>query len=355
VVEVPSGAWADAVSRRRLLASAPCLGAAAFALWTVVPSYPAFAAGFVLWGIQGALQSGALEALVYEELDRVGAAGRFADVLGRATAAGTVASAAAIGLAAPVHAAGGFTAVGLASVLACLAAAGVGASFPEHRTRDAAGRAAGAQPGGARLRALLRQGLALVRTDARVRAAVLLVPAVWAVWGSLDEYAPLLATEAGASVEAVPLLFLVVYAGVAAGGLLGGPASRLGPAELAAGLVVAAGALGAGALLGIPWGFALLGVAFCLLQAISVVAEARLQAAITGPARATVTSLAGLATELASVMVYLLYAMGSARASHATLFVAFALLYLPVAAALARRGTLRSMWDVAAVGDDGPA
>jgi hypothetical protein len=91
-----------------------------------------------------------------------------------------------------------------------------------------------------------------VRTDRRVRGAVLLVPAVWAVWGSLDEYAPLLALEAGASVGAVPLLFLVVYAGVAAGGLLGGVAARLQAGGLATALALAAAALAAGALAGIP-------------------------------------------------------------------------------------------------------
>jgi hypothetical protein len=44
-----------------------------------------------------------------------------------------VASAAAIGLAAPVQSAGGFTAGGAASVLACLAGAAIGSGFPEHR------------------------------------------------------------------------------------------------------------------------------------------------------------------------------------------------------------------------------
>jgi hypothetical protein len=322
VLEVPSGVWADAVSRRVLLAVAPCLGAAGFGLWTVAPSYPAFAAGFVLWGMQGALQSGALEALVYEELDRAGAAPRFADVIGRATATGTVASAAAIGLAGPVHAAGGFAAVGAASVLACLAAAAVGAGLPEHR--QAGGDRASSDDDARGMGVLLREGVALVRIDRRVRAALLLVPAVWAVWGALDEYAPLLAVEAGADVAAVPWLVLVVYVGVAAGGLLGGPASRLGPRGLAAALAGAAVALAAGALLGIPWGFLCLGVAFCGFQAVSVVAEARLQDAITGPARATVTSLAGLATEVASVAVFAAYAAGSTAFGHATLFVLFA-------------------------------
>jgi hypothetical protein len=78
-------------------------------------------------------------------------------------------------------------------------------------------------------------------------------------------------------------------------------------------------------------------VAFCGFQAVSVVAEARLQDAITGPARATVTSLAGLATELASVAVFAAYAAGSTAFGHATLFVLFAAAYLPIAAGMARR------------------
>lgn len=67
LLEIPSGAWADAVSRRLLLWVGPLLTAAGFTLWVLVPSYWAFALGFVLWGIKGALGSGALEALVYEE------------------------------------------------------------------------------------------------------------------------------------------------------------------------------------------------------------------------------------------------------------------------------------------------
>jgi hypothetical protein len=265
--------------------------------------------------------------------------------MGRATATGTVASAAAIALAGPVHAAGGFAAVGAGSVLACLAAAAVGAGFPEHRERAVRGArrageggGAGGEDAGRGMAALLGEGLALVRADRRVRGALLLVPAVWAIWGALDEYAPLLAVEAGADVAAVPWLVLVVYAGVASGGLLGGPASRLGPRGLAAGLAGAAVALAAGGLLGSPWGFVCLGAAFCGFQVVSVVAEARLQDAIRGPARATVTSLAGLLTELASVAVFAAYAAGSAAFGHATLFALFAAAYLPIAAAMAGRG-----------------
>lgn len=347
MLEIPSGVWADATSRRLLLVVAPLLSAAAFGLWTVAPSYPAFAAGFVLWGAQGALQSGALEALVYEELDRAGAAARYARVIGRATAAGTVASMLAMGLAAPAFAAGGFAAVGAASVVACLAAAAVAAALPEDRsgraTRDGGDGEGGRSPrdrddgddDGARAYAsLLRAGVGEVRSRPALRGAVLLVPAVTAIWGALDEYVPLLAVDTGTGAAGVPLLALLVYAGVALGGVAGGRAAGLSIRGLAGLLVVAAAALALGALSAVPAGFVLIAAAFCLFQAATVVADARLQAAIAGPARSTVTSLAGLATEALVLAVYAGYGAASALAGDATLFACFAGLYLVVAAAL---------------------
>jgi len=332
-LEIPSGVWADATSRRRLLVIAPVLQAVGYALWIVAPSYPAFAAGFLLWGVAGALQSGALEALVYEELDRAGAAARYPHLIGRATAIGTLASMLAIGLASPVFAQGGFSAVGVASVLACLTGAVIATTFPEHRSRRIEA------DGGAGFRAyaaVLDAGVAELRSGPALRAALLLVPAVAAIWGALDEYLPLLATEIGVADGTVPLLILIVYVGVALGGLLGGPASRLARPALAGVLTAAALALALGALSGVPMGFVLIAVAFCAFQAVQVVVEARLQDAINGSARSTVTSLAGLITEVLVVTVFAGYAAGSALAGHATLFACFAAIYVVVAAAIMR-------------------
>jgi hypothetical protein len=252
--------------------------------------------------------------------------------MGRATALGTVASAAAIGLAAPVFALGGFAAVGAASVLACLAASAVGATFPEHRGTQ------GPRDGGwtayaSTIRAATRE----IRRSTRVRRAMIAVPAVIAVWGSLDEYLPLLAIETGAAVGAVPLLGLLVYAGVASGGLLAGRASRSSGPRLAALLLAAATALAAGALMRIPAGFVLVAVGFCLFQIVTIVVDAHLQDAIEGDARSTVTSLASLGTEVLVIACFAAYAAGSAFASHAILFAAGAATYLVVAALVARR------------------
>ena len=328
VLEVPSGALADVTSRKALLTAAPLAGAAGFALWVLVPSYPAFAAGFVLWGLKGALVSGALEALVYEELDRYGAAGAFASVLGRAHAAGTAGVVAATALAAPVVAAWGYAGVGAASVAAGAGGALVALALPEHR----AGRA-GRPPGtdGPGYVATLAAGLREARRDVRVRRLVLLVAGVAAVWGALEEYTPLVAVAAGAPVAAVPWWEVVLWSGVAAGSLVAARVANLAARSLAAGLVLAALALAVGAGSGRVGGLVLVALAFGAFQAADVVVAAWLQDAVSGAARATVTSLAALGAELVAVLVYTLDGALAGRLGDGAAMAVLAGLYLPVA------------------------
>ncbi|QGN48713.1 MFS transporter [Micromonospora sp. WMMD558] len=370
LLEVPSGALADALSRRLLLSLAPLVTAAGFALWVLVPSYPAFAAGFLLWGAGGALASGALEALVYTELDHLGAAGRYARVIGRARTAETVGVLASIVLAAPVLAVGGYPAVGAASVLACLLAAAVATRLPEHRDPGADHAGSGPPGGSARSGVAggsggsrdsggsdgfgrsgqsggtdcdddlgwwgsLRAGLAEAHADRRVRAAVLLVAAVAAVWGALDEYTPLLARDTGVSEPVVPLLLLLTWVGVAVGGLLAPAGERLGRRGYGGLLAGSAAALAVGALLGQPVGFVLVGAAFGGFQLATVLADARLQARITGPSRATVTSLAGMATDVTIIAVYATYGLLATAAGNGVAFAVAAGPYLVMALLMA--------------------
>ncbi|NED21453.1 MFS transporter, partial [Streptomyces sp. SID9913] len=98
--------------------------------------------------------------------------------------------------------------------------------------------------------AALRSGLAEARADRSVRGALLLVPAVTAIWGALDEYTPLLVRDTGVADGTVPLLLLVIWAGATAGSLLAGEGERLGTTGLAVLLAVAALALAAGSAAG---------------------------------------------------------------------------------------------------------
>ncbi|RLQ04451.1 MFS transporter [Micromonospora sp. BL1] len=342
VLEVPSGVWADAVSRRLLLCLAPLLAAGGFALWVLLPSYPAFAVGFLLWGAGGALRSGALEALVFTELERLGAADRYARLIGRTRTAEVLGAVGSGVLAGPVFAIGGYLAVGAASVATCLLAAAVAARFPEHRpppTPSAApdGPSVGDEPGEEQgddepgWLDSLRLGLREVRADRRVRAAVLLVAAVTAIWGGLDEYTGLLAADTGTAEVGVPLLLLLVWAGMTVGGLLAPLGERLSHRGYAGLLVFAAGATAAGALLRHPGGFLLLAAAFAAFQLATVLADVRLQARIAGPARATVTSLAGMATDLTVVAFYGGYGLLAGAVGNPAAFAVAVLPYLLVA------------------------
>ncbi|MEV6943614.1 MFS transporter [Streptomyces sp. NPDC051172] len=334
VLELPSGAWADAVSRRLLLRLGPLLTAAGFTLWVLTPSYWAFALGFVLWGARGALGSGALEALVYEELERLGEADRYARIMGRARAAGHVAIMAAMALAGPVFAWGGYSAVGAASVLACLASAATATRFPENRAAPKADAEDWSTT--------LREGLTAVRRDRSLRGALLLVPAVGAVWEALDEYTPLLVRDSGVAETTVPYLLLLIWAGATAGGLLAGPWERMGTAGLAAVLAVAALAMAVGAAARTPGALVLLAFAFGGFQLATVLADVRLQQRIDDTRRATLTSVAGLGSDLATVAAYGVYAAIETRAAHSTAFALFAVPYLLTAMLLVLKWPLRS-------------
>lgn len=345
LLEIPSGAWADAVSRRLLLWFGPLLTAAGFTLWVLAPSYWAFALGFVLWGAKGALGSGALEALVYEELDRLGAADRYGAVVGRARAAGLVAVMAAMPLTGPVYAFGGYPAVGLASVLACLLTAATATRFPEHREpagaakdvdacREGPGDAVSDTPGDGWARTP-RAGLAEARGNRSVRGALLLVPAVTAVWGALDEYTPLLVRDTGVAESAVPNWLLLIWAGATIGGLLAGAGRRLGTGGFAGLLAVSAVALAAGAWVRTPAGIGLVALAFCGFQLAGVLADARLQDRIGGTGRATLTSVAGVGTDLTTIAVYGAYGVIGSATTHGAAFALFAVPYLVTAALLA--------------------
>ncbi|RJL33206.1 MFS transporter [Bailinhaonella thermotolerans] len=354
-LEIPSGLWADLFSRRRLLIAAPLLGGAGFALWTFFPSYPAFAAGFLLWGAGTALRSGALQALVYEELARAGATSSYPRLIGRSEAVATTAEMFAAGLAAPVLAAGGYLAVGVASVVATVLTSLAAAALPESRARpgsrargesrpraesqaltgsaareESSGRSeeGGGEEGFA---ATVRAGLAGLRGSPTVRRALLLVAALMGVT-AIDEYIPLLAESTGAGTAAVPLLMLLVLAGNTAGGWLAGTGTRWAAPVLAVGAVC----LAAGALIPHPAGLVLIAAAFGVFQWTTAAADARLQAHLTDRTRATMTSVSGLGAEVFAVLTFAAYALGSTWSAPGPLFALAALPYLMIALILRR-------------------
>jgi MFS family permease len=301
VAEVPTGALADRFSRRGALVAAGVLQALGYALWIVAPGFPAFAAGFVLWGLGGTLVSGTFEALLYDGLADVGAEDQYARVMGRVTAVGLLAQLPAAGAATVLFSLGGYPLVGWVSVGCCLAASALATRLPEPARR-------GSSSGG--YLATLRAGVAEAASQPAVRTALLAVAALTALDG-FEEYIPLLGQDWGVPTGLVPLAVLAVPLVGAAGAALGG-AARFGGRFLAVTLGAAALLLLAAGLVARPVGLVAVAAFYGAYRLVLVVAGARLQERIDSAARATVTSVAGLGTDLACLGLYAVWAAGGA-------------------------------------------
>ena len=297
LTEVPAGALADRWSRRGVVVLAGVLQAAAFVIWTAAPQTWAFALGFVVWGVSGALVSGASEALVYDGLAAVGAGDSYVKVNGWMTAAELLVQVPTAFAAGALYALGGYALVGWVSVGTCLAAAALALRFPEApRTEDES------------LAGTLREGVREALHSPALRVLVLAVALIGGL-DAVEEYFPVLAGEWGVATTAVPVAVLVIALAGAAGAALGGRADRLRGGTLLGLLVVAAGCLALAAVWARPAALMLVAVFYGLYLAVLVVAEARLQDRIASAHRATITSVAGLGIELAALLVFAAWAI----------------------------------------------
>ena len=88
VLEMPSGALSDHFDRRVLLILAPLAKVGTFVCWGLAAgNFWIYGAGFLLWSLGQAMQSGSREALLYERMAAEGRSDEFDKVLGRDNAA----------------------------------------------------------------------------------------------------------------------------------------------------------------------------------------------------------------------------------------------------------------------------
>lgn len=88
VLEMPSGALSDHFDRRVLLILAPLAKVGTFVCWGLAAgNFWIYGAGFLLWSLGQAMQSGSREALLYERMAAEGRSDEFDKVLGRENAA----------------------------------------------------------------------------------------------------------------------------------------------------------------------------------------------------------------------------------------------------------------------------
>lgn len=336
VLEVPSGALADRVDRRRLLVVSGLLYVGCFVSWLAWPTLAGFVAGFVLWGVSTALESGTFEALLHDELAARGRPAAYGRVRSRSEAVAVSVMALAIAAAGPLYAIGGYRLAGLVSIAMALIHCGCIFLLPPAPPTGSV-EAGDVDPARGSYAATLRAGVAEAARNVAVRRAIGAYVMVIAIVG-IDEYVPNLLRDNGSGTSAVAYLLAVMVAaqavGTAAAELVARVRSRwVGPCIASAG----AGAVGLGALLGgvaLPVGLVL---GYGLVSAHMTAMDIRVQDAIVGRSRATVTSVAGVANEVGSLASFAGFGWAAAAYGWRPGSALVCLTVLPVLAVVAAR------------------
>jgi MFS family permease len=307
VLEIPSGALADRVDRRRLLATAFGVRAAAIAIWLIWPSFTGLAIGAAMWASHDALASGSWEALIHDELTAIGDQRHYARVMARigqfsnlGIAAGTLLGAGLLSDRVGV----GLAALGWMTVAAHAASITLVTTLPDVRWV-----AGDDEPFTYRAWwATLRNGVAEARR-VRIVGKLIVLGALLEGLFLFDEYVPLLSRERGGSDAAASTIYLVVWIGL----LLGGELAARRPTARGAGIGVAllAGtAVTATALLTDPvWTLALIAVGYAIHEVAWVPTDARLQERASPGTRATVTSVRGVGSNSISMLFFVVVAV----------------------------------------------
>ncbi|MEM9565635.1 MAG: MFS transporter [Actinomycetota bacterium] len=344
-LEIPSGALADRVDRRRLLAVAFAIRAGGISLWLLWPTLPGVIIGAVGWAVHDALASGSWEAMIHDQLSAVGAADRYGPVMARigqfshlGVATGTLVGAGLLRLDVELVVLGWLTvaahagSIGLVVTMPAVDATpepvevgeapgsvdqtdSAGSVAPMGSTGDVDGRTAPADADRALGRptvepgeliestwwSTLRTGVGQAASEPVVLRLVVLGALLEGLW-LVDEYLPLVARAQGGSDAAAPVLILVVWLGLLAGGEIAARRPRLGGRSaglaLIGGAALMSGALASGRVLAL----ALVAVGYAALEATRVVADARLQERARGDVRATVASVRGFGASAISMV-----------------------------------------------------
>jgi predicted MFS family arabinose efflux permease len=320
-LEIPSGALADRVDRRHLLAAAFTTRAVGITIWLVWPTFTGLLLGAALWAAHDAAASGSWEAMIHDQVTAVGHASAYQRVMARigqfshlGVAIGTLLGAGLLRLDVGLATLGWLTVLahaGSISGVLLLPDAGDSAREPPRTTGPAdapigAGPVAGpilddvatassaaGDPGTvAEWWATLRQGV----RDARHSPVLLRLVVVGAMVEGLfvlDEYLPLLARARGGDDATAPVLVLVVWIGLLVGGEVAARRADLGGRTLGIVLVAAVAVTTAAFVTTAVWSLMLIAVGYGALELTRITTDARLQERTPAATRATVTSVRG--------------------------------------------------------------
>lgn len=298
-LEVPSGVLADRVSRKWLMCASGVFKGAAFLVWLAAPGFEGYALGFVLWGTGSSLISGTAEAFLFDTLAARGTPDAFARIYGRGVACNGLGVASSL-LVGGYLAESGYTVPLVLSIAApCAAAVVIALAFEDPPHPRNSTRATGVAD-------TLRAGWTEASRSPALAFLVLAYAVLPTFYGVLEEYVgPFLSEKPNISLGTIGLIYAAAFAARSASVAVVHRLPPLPPRSLVAVYATSAIPLAA-TLLGPTLTVAMaLVVYFAVCAAAEVLLQSHLQHSITGHARATVTSLAGMGRQLTGIALYL--------------------------------------------------
>lgn len=85
IFEIPTGLLADRFNRQFILVLSKIIKLLCFVTWLIAPTFNGFLVGFILWGLASALDSGSLQAFIFDELKTQSREQEFIQVYGSAS------------------------------------------------------------------------------------------------------------------------------------------------------------------------------------------------------------------------------------------------------------------------------
>jgi len=297
IFEVPSGVVADRYSRKRLLVLSGVLKGSAFIIWWIAPDFLGYLAGFVVWGAGSSLVSGTSESFLFDTLAERRDGASFARIYGRGMAASSLGIATALAGGGYLAESGYTLPLALSIAAPWCAALVVATLFVEPpRSRQAART---------HFWGTLSEGWAEVRRHGTIRFIVAMFATLVAAYGVVDEYVGPLLNEKHFALHTVGFTYAAAFVSRTLGMEL---AHRLPLRTLRAiALLFGVGIACLGAALRADRLALILAYStyFMMSSAGEVLLQTRLQQAIGGPSRATVTSFAKMSEYATSLPLYL--------------------------------------------------
>jgi MFS family permease len=301
IIEIPSGALADKYSRRNLLGIAQAIRAIGYVVWIFWPTFEGFLLGLALWGVGRSLTSGTFEALVYDELKAIGKEEKYIKVIGRTESFAMFFGIGATLLAAPVFAQLGYEGILWGSVVAVICAGLIALTLP-NKTRQQE-----VEPVAYTM--IIRQAIKEVSQNNALLKIIIFGVFTGVLFRIFDEYASLIIKAGDVATVYVPIVSAMVFLPLIVMDFFAYKFEKMRQISFMILLVVAGLSLVlTGKYLG--WGGLVAFAAFLLLIKVSItIFGAKVQHAIKGRTRATITSINGFGVEVSAVVGFLLFGL----------------------------------------------